>query len=347
MERCPSLAEGSRGLVLVALVASLAGASGALARSSGQAASGKTISVGLQQGYNGLPFFVGVRHGFFKKAGITDVKFSLFSSLPAMLTAVAQGQLDIGSQTIPAVVSYNRASSGTKLKIVAPSSSGSNMWFAKNDTPIPVATSTNWKSTVLAWKGKKIGVPAPNGILDLITKRLAADAGLQPGDVKTVVVGVGPPAVAALQQGLVDVISGDALTLGLLKGYGKNILGFPLDQGPAEYRNALAGVLFTSDTEIQEHRALYAAFADGLVKARAFMRDPKNKKAVLDILTGKIGLKQDEAELLYKVAIVQFAAPSTSITRKTIGQSVDAYVSTGVMPGPAPGYDFFVADFAK
>ncbi len=334
-------------LALLVLVGSLAGASGALAATKADAASGKTISVGLQQGYNGLPFFVGVRYGFFKKAGITDVKFSLFSSLPAMLTAVAQGQLDIGSQTIPAVVSYNRASSSSKLKIVAASSSGSNMWFAKNDTAIPAATGTNWKSTVLAWKGKKIGVPAPNGILDLITKRLVQDAGLEPGDVKTVVVGVGPPAVAALQQGLVDVISGDALTIGLLKGYGKSILGFPLDQGPPEYRNALAGVLFTSDSEIQEHRALYAAFADGLVKARAFMRDPKNKQAILNILTSKIGLKADEAAALYKVAIVQFAAPSTSISRKTIGQSVTAYVSTGIMPGPAPGYDFFVADFAK
>ena len=73
-------------------------ASGATASPQGVRATSTTLSIGLQQGYNGLPFFVAVRHGFFKKAGITDVKFSLFNSLPAMLTAVAQGQLDVGSQ---------------------------------------------------------------------------------------------------------------------------------------------------------------------------------------------------------------------------------------------------------
>lgn len=338
-----------RALAVLALAVAIgaAGATGAMASERSAAATGKTIRVGLQQGYNGLPFFVGVRHGFFKKAGITDVKFSLFSSLPAMLTAVAQGQLDIGSQTIPAVVSYNRATSGTKLSIVAPSSSGSNMWFAKNDAGIPVATKTNWKSTVLGWKGKRIGVPAPNGILDLITKYLAKEAGLQPDEFRTVVVGVGPPAVAALQQGFVDVISGDALTLGLIKDFGRSILSFPHDQGPIEFQDALAGVLFTSETAIQADRALYAAFADGLVKARAFMRNPKNKKAVMNLLTGKIGLSAEEAASLYDIAVVQFAAPSTSISRRTVGQSVAGYVKTGIMPAPAPPYDFFVADFAK
>src|SRR4029079_10907438 len=146
---------------------------------------------GVQQGYNALPLFVAVRHGYFKKAGITDVKFTLFSSLPAMLTAVAQGQLDVGYQSIPPLLAYDKATSGTKLKVIAATSSASVMFFAKNDTPIPVATSKNWKSTVLAWKGKKIGVPAPNGLIELYVKSMVKEAGLQPDDVKTVVVGVG------------------------------------------------------------------------------------------------------------------------------------------------------------
>ena len=228
-------------LLLYLMIACAAGASGATASPQGVRATATPFSIGLQQGYNGLPFFVAVRHGFFKKAGISDVKFSLFSSLPAMLTAVAQGQLDVGSQAIPAVVAYNRATSGAKVKIVAPSTSGSTMFFARNDSGIPVATPSNWKSTVLAWKGKKVGIPVPNGLLQLYVRYFVKEAGMQQDDIQMVVVGVGPPAVAALENGLVDVISGDALTLGLLKGFGKNILGFPLKQGPARVSQLARG----------------------------------------------------------------------------------------------------------
>ena len=322
-------------------------ASGATASPQGVRATSTTLSIGLQQGYNGLPFFVAVRHGFFKKAGITDVKFSLFNSLPAMLTAVAQGQLDMGSQAIPAVLAYNRATSGAKVKIVAPSTSGSTMFFARNNSGIPVATPSNWKSTVLAWKGKKVGIPVPNGLLALYVRYFVKEAGMQQDDVQTVVVGVGPPAVAALENGLVDVISGDALTLGLLKGFGKNILGFPLKQGPSEFRNSLAGVLFTSETAIQENRAKYVAFTNGLAQARKFIANPKNKKAVLDILTRKIGLKPDEAALVYPHAVVTYGGPTTSISRRSMGLTLSTLLKSNVITGPLPAYDFLVADFAK
>src|SRR5690242_3925097 len=82
--------------VVAALAVGALAVSGATASRGSTTATGSTLSVGVQQGYNALPLFVAVRHGYFKKAGITDVKFTLFSSLPAMLTAVAQGQLDVG-----------------------------------------------------------------------------------------------------------------------------------------------------------------------------------------------------------------------------------------------------------
>ena len=170
---------------------------------------------------------------------------------------------------------------------------------------------------------------------------------MQPDDIQTVVVGVGPPAVAALQNGLVDVISGDALTLGLLKGFGRNILGFPLKQGPQEFRSSLAGVLFTSDAEIETNRKSYEAFTNGLVQARKFIANPRNKKAILDIMTRKIGLKPDEAELVYPLAVVTYAGPSTRISKKTVGLTLATLLKSNVITGPLPGYDFLVADFAK
>ena len=329
---------------VAALAALLLGGSGAQAAPK---ASGSTITVGIQQSYNVLPVFAGVRKGFFKKAGITDVKFTLFTSLPAMLTAVAQGQLDIGLQTIPTIVAYNNATSGTKLKIVAPVQLGSGDWAAKNGSAIPVATKTDWKSTVRAWKGKKVGVPAPNGIIDLYTKYMVKAAGLQPGDVSTVTVGVGPPAVAALQQGIVDVIVGDVLTEALLRAnnQGKAVLSYYAEQGPPELVNALTGTYFTSDSAIQANPKLYAAFAEGLRQTRAWMKLPSSKASLMDLLTRKLGYSKAEADILYQIGIPAYAR--AELNKRIVGASLKAYLGAGVMTGTPPPYNSFVADFAK
>lgn len=331
----------------LALVVCLAGASGALASPKAKSASGTTLSVGVQQSYSMVPLYVALRHGFFKQAGITDVKFTVFTSLPAMLTAVAQGQLDIGLQTIPAIVAYNKASSGTKLKVVAPISSGSLQWLGKVDSTIPVATKTDWLTTVKAWKGKKVGIPAPGGILALFTSYMVKEAGLQPSDVQLIPVGVGPPAVAALQAGVVDMVTGDAFTAGLLKaqGIGKTILSL-LETGPPEFSDSLTGVLFTTESEAQSNQKLYKGFADGMEKARAWIKNPKNRGDIQDILIRKIGLKREEVKALFADTIAQFTRPSTVISKKSVGATLKAYYSTGVMTGTPPAYDFFVADFA-
>jgi ABC-type nitrate/sulfonate/bicarbonate transport system substrate-binding protein len=331
--------------ISAALVCTLAATSGVASGSN--ADSGTTLSVGVQQGYSLLPVYVALRHGFFKQAGITNISFSVFTSLPAMLTAVAQGQLDVGFQTIPAIISYNNASSSTKLKVVSASTSGSLAWGAKSDSTIPVATSTNWKSTVLAWKGKKIGIPAAGGILDAYTKYLASAAGLAPGDYSTVVVGVGPPAVAALQNGIVDLVTGDSYTMGLLKaaGVGKTVLGL-LHSGPEELQQSITGVFFSSDSQIQANPTLYQGFSAGLQKARAWIADPKHAGDIQDLLVHKIGLTRDQVKALFADTVAQFSRPQSNITKATVGASLKAFFATGTMSGTPPSYDSFVAPFA-
>jgi NitT/TauT family transport system substrate-binding protein len=331
----------------LALVVCLAGASGAFAAPKAAKATGTTLTVGVQQSYSMLPLYVALRHGFFKQSGITDVKFTVFTSLPAMLTAVAQGQIDVGLQTIPAIVAFNRASSGAKLRIVAPISSGSLQWLGKTDSTIPTATKSDWLTTVKAWKGKKIGIPAPGGILALFTAYMVKEAGLQTSDVQLIPVGVGPPAVAALQAGVVDMVTGDAFTAGLLKaqGIGKTILSL-LDTGPPEFMDSLTGVLFTTESETVANQQLYKGFADGLQKARVWIKNPKNKGDIQDILTRKIGLKREEVKALFADTVTQFTRPGTVISKKSVGATLKAYFGTGVMSGTQPGYDFFVADFA-
>jgi NitT/TauT family transport system substrate-binding protein len=307
----------------------------------------ETISAGVQQGYNLLPMLVAIRHGFFKKAGISDVKFNTFGSIPAMLAAVAQGQLDIGGQSIPPLVAYDRATSGTKLKVVLAGTQGSIMWFAGPNTQLPAATAKDWKSAVRAWKGKKIGVPAPNGLIQLLTNRLLKDVGLSPSDVSYQVVGVGPPAVAALQQGLVDVISGDPLTLALLKPQklGYTVLSFPDGQGPADLVDTPTGVWFASDSTVSQDPARFTALVNGWVRARAFIADPKNKKDILDLLTRKVGLSAAEAQAVYPLSVATYG--KAKITRQIFDSMMASYIDAGIVPAPQPTYDDSVFNFAK
>ena len=72
-----------------------------------------------------------------------------------------------------------------------------------------------------------------------------------------------------------------------------------------------------------------------------------DKKAVLDILTRKIGLKPDEAALVYPHAVVTYGGPTTSISRRSMGLTLSTLLKSNVITGPLPAYDFLVADFAK
>lgn len=324
------------------------GVTPASAASSAPRATTSTITVAQQQPYNLLPIFVGLRHGFFKKAGITEVKYSTFQSLPVLFTSVAQGQIDIGLQTIPPMTAYNRATTGTKLMFIAPGQTDALVWAAGNGSPIPIATKADWKSTVLAWKGKKVGVPAFGGIIDLFTRYLVKAVGLTPGqDVTIVPVGAGAASIAALQAGVVDVTTGDPFTIAGLQppGLGHSVLNFSAGRGPSELLGALTSGWFTSSDNLEKNRALWVGFAEGMAKARKFMADPKNRKDIIDIMVRKIGLPQYAADFLWKHGMPPMTA--AQLNRAVFDKTVAGYLATGVMTAPAPTYSDLVADFVK
>lgn len=307
----------------------------------------RTITIGTQQVYNLLPIFAGLRHGFFKKAGISEIKFQVFSSLPPLFAAVQQGQTDLAFHTPPSVLAFNRATTGSKLKFIGAGGTDTLVWLAPNDTTIPVATKANWKSTVLAWKGKSIGVAALGGIVDVFTRYMIKEVGLAAADVKIVPVGVGPPALAALRAGLVDVITGDPLTLALLEAEkeGKNILGFPFGQGPPELLGTLIAGFVTSESTIRDDRATWIAFNEGLRKGQQWILNPKNKRDTIDLMVRKAGVDRAWAETLYRIGVPVLA--NTTISRKVMGQTVQSYVKTGILTTQPPAYADFVADFAR
>jgi ABC-type nitrate/sulfonate/bicarbonate transport system substrate-binding protein len=353
--RFPRRRRGWLAVAAVALaigaLASTASASTRASAGSARPAAGRTLTFGVQQGYSLLPVFAAIRQGYFKKVGITDVKLNIFSSTPAMFAAAAQGQIDLAQQSIPGIVNYNTATSGTKLKIVAVDTFDSTMMFARTGSGIPAATAKDWKSTVRSWKGKKIGIPVQKGLQQLYIDAMLKEVGMSPSDINYLVVGVGAPAVAAMRAGLVDTISGDVLTLGLIRPekLGYAMISFPAHQAPPVLLNQPTGVFFTSEASASNDRALFAGFANGIVKARAFLRNPKNKRSVIDLMVRKIGLKPEEANVIYPIGIPVFT--KSKISKSIFDRTIAAYVQTGVLSGaaanPPPTFQGTVFDFAK
>src|SRR3954466_3276048 len=76
---------------------------GSTSGSSSGGASGKvksTVTVGMQAPLIELPTLYGQQKGYFKKQGISKVNLVSFSQPPAMMAAVAKGQVDLGNQTL-------------------------------------------------------------------------------------------------------------------------------------------------------------------------------------------------------------------------------------------------------
>jgi NitT/TauT family transport system substrate-binding protein len=307
-------------------------------------AEGTTISVGIQATFGLTPILLALRHGWLKSGGITDVKYNVFSTPAAMLAAAAQGQITVGLQTIPPAWGYNKIASGTKLKFVAPAAWNVVAFGAKDGSPFPTATKSNWKTAVEAWKGKKIGVPALNGIVDLYAKYMIKAAGIE---ATTVAVGAGPSGVAALQNGVVDVIGADQQTVAQLQAQhiGHAVLNTGIGQGPPELVDTFTSGFLASESEIAKNRALYTAFSTGLAKARAWMRSPKHKNDVLDILTRKVGLDTGQAAILYKIGIPSLA--SVKLNPAVWNKTISAFSAAGVLTAPTPSYADLVSDIAR
>ncbi|MHB8692094.1 MAG: ABC transporter substrate-binding protein [Solirubrobacteraceae bacterium] len=316
--------------------------------SDGRAATtGRTLTIAVQNSTQVLPVIVGLRHGFFKKAGITGIKFILFTTLPPLLTAVAQGQADLGVQAYATLTNYDRATSGTKLKFIAGHNlSDAEFWATRNDSSVPVASKAGgWKKTVLAWRGLKIGLPAPGGYIDLATKWMLNQVGLTTNDVSLVYVGTGPSAAAALTNGIVDVTTGDPsmMSLILAQKAGRSVL--PAAYGPPQFRNIMITSWFASDSAIQNDRATYTAFAQGIAKSQSFMKNPRHKKDIIDLLIRKIGLAPEIARPFYTIALSAYA--NAHLNPKIYAKTMGALVAAGIVTPPAPAYSDLVASFVK
>jgi ABC-type nitrate/sulfonate/bicarbonate transport system substrate-binding protein len=330
--------------VIAAAAISLLAVSAASAKPSAPArhAEGKTLNVGLQDPFTIVPLFVAQHLGYLKKYGISGVSYRLFSTFPPMLAAAAQGQLDIAIQTPPVVTAYNKATSSNKLKFLYLAEKNSLVWVARKGVQVPIATAKNWKSTVLAWRGKKVGIPAPGGIIQKYTDALAREAGLNPGsDFQYVVTGSSPTTRAAILAGQVDIACSDASLADELDGGGYTILSMPQGQGPKDLLELLVSTYVAGESQIGNNPNLYRGLTAALAKAQAFMAKPRNKKAVMSVLVKTLEVSPSQAALLYRDSTIFQGKITPSLYNKTMATGI----ANGFIVAPAPLFTDAVANF--
>lgn len=302
-----------------------------------------TLTVGLQEPFSAYHIQVGIEQGFFEDVGIDNLETRVFTSVPAMLTAVAKGQLETGIQGLPALSNYNETTAGAELRLLTNKAFNTTHWAVSDRVANPVAESDDFVDVVKTWKGKKIGVPVLSGLVYNELIYMLTEAGLDAEkDVEIIAAGSGEPAATALREGLVDVIGASATTIALVAA---GEFGVPVLEETATPSDSSMGTSwFTSDQQLEEDPELFEALTEGITRSKQFILDPANKDAVVDVLVDDFDLKPEVAEILYEMDRPGWDDP---LNQETFQHSVEVLTLTGNLSGEAPAYDEIVAPIAQ
>ncbi len=312
------------------------------ATNASSSAPAKPISIAIQEKYSELPVLVAQDQGYFKQNGISSVNLVTVTTLPAMMSAVSSGQIDLGLQIPSAVANFNAKASGdSQLRFIAAGQAWNLQWIARSGAGIPAATGSNWQSTVKAWKGKTIGVPALGGVLEFATSYLAKQVGLNPGtDFQYVTVAAGQAEQAALKSGSVDVVTGDSFggVLVTSTGAGQVVLNMATNSGLSTFSGGMESGYFGSLATLKADPKLYAGFDKALAEAVAFISNPANRAQVEADIASGTGVTAAMAATLY---------PSTkafdlTLTPTMMSKTLSAYQAIGAITGPTPSYSSLV-----
>lgn len=147
------------------------------------------------------PVSVGVTTGIFKKHGLEVEMVATQSPMPPLLA----GSTDVTLAGAPPWLSA--VAMGQKPQVLATLlAKNSQAVMVKPDSPM-AKFKGQWPEAIHALRGKKIGVTVAGAQVDLTTRYLLIEAGLDPDkDVQVLALGSGVPQVAALEQDRVDAI---------------------------------------------------------------------------------------------------------------------------------------------
>ncbi|RUV67675.1 MULTISPECIES: ABC transporter substrate-binding protein [unclassified Mesorhizobium] len=245
--------------LMLALVATVAFAGSALAEP-------VRISVGSYN-LNNLPFPVAAGLGLYEKEGLEVTVENFASGGSKTLQALVAGSTDIAVGFYDHTIQMQSQNKAVVAFIQLARNSGLVLAGGKDSTFDPAKPETI--------KGAKIGITSPGSSSDFFVRYYLQRNGLSADDVSLIGVGSGSAAVAALEQGKVDLLVNydPAATFIEAKGVGKILIDARSDDGAKEIYGGIypTSVLYATQDYIDANPETVQKVTNATVKALEWM----------------------------------------------------------------------------
>jgi len=322
-------------VLMVVALAALAGVTSLSASASHRALT--TFTFGTQ-GSNYL-IDVAKARGFFAKEGI-DPQIVNFAAPAAEYAALSGGQVDAILTPPNILLAQDAGRSAGSRYVYFENWAGTDLHIVGSPKAnLPSVKSVGFNAAMQALKGKTFGVPAFGGINDILPRQLMKAAGLNPDtDVKFVVVAYGQTARTALQQGTIDAYPFDAtFAAPAVADDGDTLIVNGTDpQVPASLR--LSTMMFAGyagvDGVISQKKALYQAVDRAMVRAKAFVANPKNLKWLESFAQTDFNMSATAAKKFGQIGI---PLQTQILNCARLGNALSNFIRWGVAKPPLPG----------
>ncbi|TAX63923.1 transporter substrate-binding domain-containing protein [Rhizobium leguminosarum] len=224
------------------------------------------ISVGSYN-LNNLPFPVAAGLGLYEKEGLEVTVENFASGGSKTLQALVAGSTDIAVGFYDHTIQMQSQNKAVVGFVQLARNSGLVLAGGKNSSFDPTKPETI--------KGAKIGITAPGSSSDFFVRYYLQRNNLSSDDISLIGVGSGAAAVAALEQGKVDLLVNydPAATFIEAKGVGKILIDARSDEGAKEIYGGIypTSVLYATQAYIDENPETIQKVTNATVKALAWM----------------------------------------------------------------------------
>jgi NitT/TauT family transport system substrate-binding protein len=241
--------------------AAVAALFGALVIASDALAQATKVNIGYLTASDFLPAFVAKEQGFFQKRGIdaTLTRIALASNMPA---ALVSNSIDIGVSTGPNLLQATEG--GLDLVVIA------GISRVVKDAPI-VSLLARQRLTIASaedLKGRKVGVPGFNSLIDVMLRKWLRDRKLGPADV-TLIEATMPQMPDLLKSGTLDAVAAvePIRTRIVATGSGTVAIEFFSEVSP----DALAAFWAARRDWAGRNRTAVTSFREALVEGMAYI----------------------------------------------------------------------------
>lgn len=244
-----------------------------------------------------LPEYVGVNQGIYAKNGI-DATIVPIPTGPAQIAAAASGSADVIGMTISLALLANNQ--GQDLVILT-GNIGRPLftWLKQKSYHMPDANAGYLKAAK-EFKGAKIGVPARGSEVELMTRVLLRDVGLDGDkDVVWVPVGFGQTALAAFQAKQIDILGTMEPVPTILVDKNEADIAVDLQtgkDGPAIFKDFPGNSRMAVRSLTQQKSEAMKRYQKAQTEILAFIADPKNEGAIVADFVKVSGMAPDVAK---------------------------------------------------